>query len=76
MKRLLTSVLSEVPGELIRSGKLPSASFPGALVGFLTSVSALVGFQVARLGVNLAAPREEAEMAPSSLAVFRLCLFP
>ena len=46
-------VLPRVPGELVRTGKPPSASLPRAQVGLLPRVRPLMGLQVARLGIGL-----------------------
>ena len=46
-------VFAVMPGEFIRSGKLPVTSLPAAQVRLLPSVSPLVGLQVTALGVNL-----------------------
>ena len=46
-------VFAVMPGELIRSGKLPVTSLPAAQVRLLPGVSPLVGLQVTALGVNL-----------------------
>ena len=47
------SVFAVMPGELIRSGKLPVTSLPAAQVRLLPSVGSLVGLQMTALGVNL-----------------------
>ena len=46
-------VFAVVPGQLIRSGKLPVTSLPAAEVRLLPGVSPLVGLEVTALGVNL-----------------------
>ena len=46
-------VFAVMPGELIRSGKLPVTSLPAAQVRLLPSVGSLVGLQMTALGVNL-----------------------
>ena len=46
-------VFAMMPGELVRSGKLPVTSLPAAQVGLLPRVSPLVGLEVRALGVNL-----------------------
>ena len=46
-------VFAVMPGELVRSGKLPVTSLPAAQVRLLPGVGPLVGLQVTALGVNL-----------------------
>ena len=46
-------VFAMMPGELVRSGKLPVTSLPAAEVGLLPRVCPLVGLEVRALGVNL-----------------------
>lgn len=54
---LHSGMLAHVTGEFVRASKLPVASFPVALVGFLPCVGSLVSFEVGALGVHLAASR-------------------
>ena len=61
----LTSVFSIVPGQLIRSGKFPAATFPWAGVGFLTCVSPFVSFQMRALGVNLKYKKSSGNKLPN-----------
>ncbi len=49
-----------VPGELVGAGELPAAVLVAADEGLLACVPALVRLQVRRLGVHLAARREQA----------------
>ena len=42
-------------GQLIRSGKLPAATFPSADVRLFAGMCSLVSFQVTRLGVGFGA---------------------
>ena len=60
LEGLEAGVLPVVPGQLVRPGELPLAAFPGALVGLLARVRALVGLQVRALGVDLVAIGEVA----------------
>ena len=46
-------VFAVMPGEFVRSGKLPVTSLPAAQVRLLPGVGPLVGLQVTALGVNL-----------------------
>ena len=55
-------MFSVVPGELIRPGKFPGAPLPGALIGLLPCVGALVGLEMAGFGVYLVAALEVAAM--------------
>ena len=48
-----------MPGELVGPGEPPPAARPGAREGLLAGVAPRVGLQVARLGVHLAAAREQ-----------------
>ena len=48
-----TGMFAVMPGELVRSGKLPVTSLPAAEVRLLPGVSPLVGLEVTALGVNL-----------------------
>ncbi len=57
LEGLHSRVLAHVTGQLIRTGKLPVAALPVALVWFLPGVGPLVGFEVRALGVHLGAAR-------------------
>ena len=59
LEGLLTRVLPQGSGQLVRAGKLPRAFAPRALVRLLSRVSPLVGLQMgAHDGVNLVAVLE------------------
>ncbi len=58
LERLLTRVLAVVPCQLVRSGELPLAALPRALVRLLPRVSPLVGLEVRTLRVDLVAVGE------------------
>ena len=49
-------MLTVVTRELVGAGKSPLAAIPGAVVGFLTSVDALVCLEMGGLGVDFDAP--------------------
>lgn len=65
-KRLGTSMLSEVSGQLITSCKTPLTTFPRASVRLFSCVSALMCFQVGAFSVNFPAAVKMAPMYPSS----------
>ena len=62
LERLVPGVLPDVPSKLVRPGELPAAVFPGADVRLLSRVRPQVRFQVAGLGVALAAARVAASV--------------
>lgn len=51
-ERFLAGVFPIMPGQLVRPGKLPSASLPGTLIWFLTCVRSFVRFQMRAFGVD------------------------
>lgn len=51
-------VFAEVSRQLVRTGELPCAAFPHALVGFLTGVRPAVRLEVGALGVDFVAAVE------------------
>ena len=55
LKRSITGVFAVVTGQFIGTGELPSATLPGALVGFFTRVRPQVSLQVRRFRVRLGA---------------------
>ena len=55
LERLDSGVFPHVPCQLVRSSKLPAATFPRALVRFFTRVCSLVSLQVGALGVDFVA---------------------
>ena len=63
LERAVARVFAVVAGELVGAGELPSASLPGALVGFLARVGPQVGLQVRRFRVRLGASGERAQMS-------------
>ena len=62
LERLVPGVLPDVPRKLVRPSELPTAVFPGADVRLLSRVRPKVRFQVAGLGVALAAARVAARV--------------
>ena len=63
-ERLHTSVLSEVPCQLIRTSKFPVASFPVTLIRFFSRVCPLVCLEMRALGINLGTTRVGAAVDP------------
>ena len=51
LERFGPGVLAVMPCQLVRPRKLPPASLPGALIGLLSRMGPLVGFEVRALGV-------------------------
>ena len=68
LKRSITGVFAVVTGQFIGTGELPSATLPGALVGFFTRVRPQVSLQVRRFRVRLGASGERAEVRCDLLA--------
>lgn len=52
LERFDPRMFTEVTGQLVRSGELPRASLPHALIGLLSCVCAAMGLQVRALGVD------------------------
>jgi hypothetical protein len=63
LEGFVSRVFPYMPGQLVRSGKLPRAPRPGALVGLLSRVGPQVGLQVGALGVDLPAAGEFTAMS-------------
>ena len=55
LERLDSRVFPHVPCQFVRSGKLPAATFPRALVRLFSGVRSLVCLEVRALGVDLVA---------------------
>ena len=73
LERFVAGVLSHVPGQLIRAGKLPAAVFPVADVRLLPRVSSQVGFQVT--GLSIAFPTSRMVTGVVGKLPFKLFLF-
>lgn len=71
-ERFDSCVLTEVPSQLVRAGKAPSAAFPGTVVRFLSCVYPPVGFEVGTLGVNFFTAFVVAHVDPPPLDVWRV----
>lgn len=68
LERSVSGVLSEVTSQLIRSGELPAAAFPVAVVGLFTCVRPHVCFKVRALSVGFPTARELAVVRGGALS--------
>ena len=73
LKWLDPRVFPHVPGEFVRSRKLPVAAFPVALVGLFTGVRSLMSLEVGALGVDFVAPWVGAAVDPL-VALWGFCV--
>ena len=70
LERFDASVLTVVTGELIRTGKLPSASFPSTFIWLLPSVGPQMSLEVRALRIHLTAARISATVSTLVLLWF------